>query len=1154
VIAQPTTNMLQSVSRLNDRYELTEPLGKGGMGEVFRAVDHLTGSAVALKRVLIQPSQLQFDSRHAGLEPHLALAREFRILATLRHPHIISVRDYGFDADQQPFFTMDLLEGAHTITERAAHVPPNERLRLLLDMLSGLAYIHRRDIIHRDLKPANVLVDAGGQVRVLDFGLSLSAHTVDEARLSGTTPYFAPEIIAGEPPTLASDLYTVGVIAYEMFTGRFPYRLGGMRDLLQDILRHQPDLSELDPALGLIIGRLLAKDPDDRYGSADETLREVAQIAHMPLPSAKVEVRESYLRASAFVGRDAELDQLELALDHALQGQGSAWLIGGESGVGKSRLLDELRIRALVKGALVLRGGGLEGDSVPYALWRDPLRRLILSTPMADLEVSILKPIVPGIEALLGQPVADAPHLNDEALQERLNLTIVDLFRRQTRPVVLLLEDVHWALSALAPLKRLIRLATDHNWLIIANFRDDDALTLPELLPGAQTIRLQRLPLKAIENLSAAMLGEAGRHPALVDFLHRETEGNAFFVVEVMRALAEQAGNLNAILNNTLPTRITAGGMTTVIRQRLSRVPAWGREALELAALFGRAIDPRVLFATQAVSDWDNWLTECVNAAVLDWIDGRWQFAHDKLRETLREDIAPEVLPARARRLAQAIEAAYPNTPTYAELLADYAAMAGDPHTEVEHLMTAIQHTRDTSGQITKIKALVQRALDRDPGEHAFELAWQLGDAMLLNLEYTAALAHFEALEQQAPPHSAAWTRAIDGQVQALSMLRRHDEMLRKAEIGLATARALNLYEEQARILNTLGVFASYRGDFENCIAYYTESIHLFQVIGGLGKAITALNNLALIMTRRGNYALAREYAEMCLKECRAAGYRRGEGISLQMLGTVALYEKNYDAALTYVDQNHAIRKQMDDRYALPNILAVRGQVAFQTGNDDTARYLFETAQQIEGEQAGSSDVIGTLPELGDSALARGELETAARYYEEALRIGKIKPWRWKEMFAQHGLGLTRQLRGDDAGARALFEAALVTAREMQTPEPITYAASSLAITAARQGDRPAAWAALREALGASQTLHVDHLRPLTAAAYLAAAEGDDRTAAQISGLLITRWRGDRVYRVLLDRLVAALREQLGASTYQAVADAGAALDPETVVAGLVGE
>ncbi len=119
----------------------------------------------------------------------------------------------------------------------------------------------------------------------------------------------------------------------------------------------------------------------------------------------------------------------------------------------------------------------------------------------------------------------------------------------------------------------------------------------------------------------------------------------------------------------------------------------------------------------------------------------------------------------------------------------------------------------------------------------------------------------------------------------------------------------------------------------------------------------------------------------------------------------------------------------------------------------------------------------------------------------------------------------------------------------MQTPEPITYAAASLTITAIYQADLTTARAALLEALRASHSLKVDHLRPLTAAAYLIAAQGDDHTAAQYCGLLVARWRGDRLHRGLLDRLIALLQARMGARTFQAASTAGTALDPEALVA-----
>src|SRR5262249_42494050 len=143
----------------------------------------------------------------------LTLAREFRVLASLRHPNIISVLDYGFDDDLSPYFTMELLEGAESIMKAGASLSTDGKIDLLAQTLQALAYLHRRGVIHRDLKPGNVMV-VGGRVKVLDFGVStLRARDGEGGRvLVGTLPYMAPELLLGEAASEASDLYAIGTI------------------------------------------------------------------------------------------------------------------------------------------------------------------------------------------------------------------------------------------------------------------------------------------------------------------------------------------------------------------------------------------------------------------------------------------------------------------------------------------------------------------------------------------------------------------------------------------------------------------------------------------------------------------------------------------------------------------------------------------------------------------------------------------------------------------------------------------------------------------------------------------------------------------------------------------------------------------------------
>src|SRR5262245_11638350 len=253
---------------LGKRYILQSELGHGGMGVVQRAVDRLTGEPVALKRVTASAEQLVFASSDSGLDLRLALAREFQLLSSLRHPHIISVLDYGFDEERQPYFTMELIENPRTVIQAGHGLSSGERVQLLIQILQALVYLHRRGIVHRDLKPHNVLVTSDTQLKVLDFGLSLMHKQAEVATgtTAGTMAYMAPEVFQGSPASESSDLYAVGVIAYELLAGKHPFNVDNVTQLMHDILNNMPSFAVegVDAALAPILEHLLAKSPADR--------------------------------------------------------------------------------------------------------------------------------------------------------------------------------------------------------------------------------------------------------------------------------------------------------------------------------------------------------------------------------------------------------------------------------------------------------------------------------------------------------------------------------------------------------------------------------------------------------------------------------------------------------------------------------------------------------------------------------------------------------------------------------------------------------------------------------------------------------------------------------------------------------------------------
>ncbi len=707
------------------------------MGEVYSVRDRLSGQQVALKRVTTErPQNVLTESdqmrtvRSASLLP---LANEFQLLASLRHPNIISVLDYGFDAGRQPYFTMSFLENAQPVNEAARGQPLVYQLALITQILEALAYLHRRGILHRDLKPGNILVREG-QVKLLDFGLSIARAAHQRSETTGTLAYMAPELLRDGTASEASDLYAVGMIIYEIFNGAFPFAFDNIHQLIEFITTQSLDAHSLavPPHIADVISRLLAKNPADRYASASEVIQALTRTDTIPAQS--VETRESYLQAAEFIGRDVEFRQLVSALSSAMRGEGSTWLIGGESGVGKSRLVDELRSRALIEGAVVLRGQATSEGRINYQVWREVIRRLVLMVELNDLEASTIKLIVPDIDLLLERAVADAPELDAQAAQTRLFSTVVDLVQRAGVPLLIILEDLQWAGDeSIAMLASVSRIAPPLSLLLVGNYRTEEKPDLPTRLHMAQTIILNRLNEDNIAALSASMLGPNGRRKDIVSLLTRETEGNVFFLIEVVRALAEEVGSLEKIGMRTLPKSVLTGGIQRIIARRLQRVPEGARPLLAAAGVLGRQLDLPILHKFDPKTNIETWLTLCGDAGVLAVQEGKWRFAHDKLREQVIASLAEPTRKTVHRQIGEAIEAVYPNVADQFPALAFHWDAAGDAEKARMYMSLAGEQAL-AAGSFTAAIGFFERALTFDHAADPVQIArWhrQIGQACL---------------------------------------------------------------------------------------------------------------------------------------------------------------------------------------------------------------------------------------------------------------------------------------------------------------------------------------------------------------------------------------------------------------------------------------
>jgi eukaryotic-like serine/threonine-protein kinase len=740
------------------------------------------------------------------------------------------VLDYGFDRGQ-PFFTMELLTGADSILEAGEHERRTEQVSLLVQMLRALAYLHRRGILHRDLKPRNILVSEA-QVKVLDFGLSSLRGQASNAfgSTAGTLAYMAPEVLLGEDPTEAADLYAVGVVAYEMFSGKHPFESDNLSVMIDNVLTAPPDFDTtgIEVPLALVLDRLLAKEPIMRYNDANDVIVDLGLSIGMQIAPETAATRESFLQSARLIGRDPELAILFDGMNRMLEGAGSAWLVGGESGVGKSRLVDELRVQALVRGATVMRGQAVSEGSRPYQLWRGTWRWLPLLVELNEED-----------DALIRAFIADnAPTIDPEQTQTRLLRIFENILRREKQPIVLILEDLQWAGSeSLSLLARLSKMVRDLPLMIIATYRDDEAPNLPQQFPDAQLLKLNRLSEKDIAVLSEAMLGEGGREPHIVDLLKRETEGNVYFIVEVVRALAEEVGRLDRIAVATLPSGVFVGGMRRVVQRRLDRVPAWAHPLLRVAAVAGRELDLRLLREAAPDTDLDAWLLAVANAAVIEAQGDQWYFAHDKLRTGVIDVLSEEERCAVHGTVASAIEAI---SPDQAAALAYHWGRAGDHEREMYYTLIAGEQSLRVGAYREAVK-LLERALEleTDP-EGIANLLHKIGEAHVGMGHYTIAwekyqeaLSAFERIE-----HGAGMARVL-GSLGDVAHVR-EDYMAAEQYYSQALEhyRALNDLHGMSRALNSLGNVAFEMDDDDRAMQLYQESLALSRQIGsGWGKA-----------------------------------------------------------------------------------------------------------------------------------------------------------------------------------------------------------------------------------------------------------------------------------------------------------------------------
>lgn len=512
------------------------------MGIVYRVINRATGVECVLKRTL------PLEGARASVAA-AAFEREYRVLASLEHPRIIRVFEYGVDADG-PYYTMELLRGP----DLQPATPWRQVCLQLRDIATSLSLLHARRLIHRDLSPRNVKTTPDGHCKLLDFGALVDFGTT--TGIVGTPPLVPPEALRGAALDQRYDLYALGALGYWLLTGEhaFPARCLDDLELLWERPARAPSslVAGIPKALDALILALLSANPLARPGSAAEVIARLNTIGQLPLEdeAERKRLAASFLIVPPFVGRDSELARLEGDIDSARRGEGRAVRVEASAGTGRSRLLEEVGLRSQTAGATVLRA-----DASMHPTHLGTARALVgrLLDALPDLALACARSSRCGSAfAALGREFEERIGVTPSrpvfgSVPGESPATLDDWMIEISRhkPLVIEVDNLEFCDDAsLGLLVSLARRAPREALLIVVAERIGSERTANKgsslLRSLCKTLALQNLSPDETLSLARSLFGDAPNVERFAEWMYGRTAGSPLHIVEISRQLVVQ--------------------------------------------------------------------------------------------------------------------------------------------------------------------------------------------------------------------------------------------------------------------------------------------------------------------------------------------------------------------------------------------------------------------------------------------------------------------------------------------------------------------------------------------------------------------------------------------------------------------------------------
>jgi len=1070
-------------------YTIVSELGSGGMGKVYLA--EATSEEGERTRVALKVVHTHLLETPGFFKRFL---READIGKKVEHENVVRTLDVDalkVAGEQLNFLVMEYVEGQtlRELLDELERVPEELCRHIGREVAQGLHAIHRAGVVHRDLKPENVLITEDQVVKVMDLGVALLK---DEAvKLSqtggfiGSVQYAAPEQFEGVEPDHRADWYALGLMLYELATGRHPSTADDISSLLRLRLQETPrPAGQVNPQLSAyfeeVLKGLLARDreqrldflPDEDSEWWRERAKAVRKETKRPLRRIRIP------RETALYGRDAELARLSELFDRARTGDAQVVLIEGEEGIGKSRLVDEF-VGSLRDEVNFLFGTYPPGSAATAAgafstayrehFGADGCAAWLTETPL----------LASGFDAVLrGEP---QPEGQEPLTQESLQTVFVHATRAIAAegPAIILIDELHFApeegRSLFAALARAI---PGHKVLLVGASRPGlPADWVADL--KATRLELSRLGPKDLVRLLEDSFRSERLAAELAGQIAVKSDGNPFFAFEIIAGLREgqfitRAGDGTWTRTQVIEQIRIPSSVMDLIQARIAELDEEDRDLLDVASCLGFEFDP--LLVGEVVG-----LQRIPLLKRLAQIDRRhrliraagtsYVFDHHQVQEALYESLSELLRREYHAALGESLEAG-----------------AGDAVDGALALRLAEHYLRGAAGE---------RAL-----------RW---------LE--AALEHLDAgyLNHQAidlTDRALAVPGLLSGARRAEILLRqgeRLDLLGRREEQRAALAEALRLAEEagdvllEARARRARGLLSHRVSEHDAALPELERALELWAAAGDKAGEASALANLASVYVDTGRLAEAEDGFFRAAALAREAGDRRLEGsiannlgIVFRNLGRFAETKEHYERAL-------AIARDMGDRRGEATALGNLGIVHKNLGRFAEARERFRADLRLSREIGDRRNEAITLVNLGPHEARLGDPDAAAKALAESLTISREIGARRVVGYGLHAQGNLALAGGDLALARTRFEAALAIRREIGYPSGIGQTLLRLARVAAEEGEEDEALRHCGEALAIAREMNAPEMLAVAALERARLPGGDVAAALEAFGDLEAR-------------------------------------------------